>query len=182
MKAMPTWLEFYSQAKNRGGDFDGVRREQLHRLAAHTRRNLILYVVDFLEPGRIKAPAPALSINLADKLGFIEVTRKLKGAAVDVFVESPGGSAEATEAIVRLLRHKFTDIRFIIPNVAKSAATMMAMSANQLVLDDPSELGPIDPQFILDRKGGTIVSPAQAILDQFNWATDEIKADPGNRT
>jgi len=180
---MATWNEFYQEAlRRRGshaprGDFDSVRREQLQRLAKYTGRNLILYVVDFLDPGRIKAPG-ALSIDPSDKLGFIEVIRRLEEGAVDVLIESPGGSPEATEAIVRLLRQKFTDVRFIIPNMAKSAATMMAMSGNLLVLDSPSELGPIDPQFIFHREGNPITSPAHAILGQFDWATEEIKRDP----
>lgn len=182
---MPTWNDFLREAQRRRtpqaprGDFDAVRREQLQRLAEHTGRNLILYVVDFLDPGRQKAPG-ALSIDSSDKLGFIEVLRRLEGPAVDVLIESPGGSPEATEALVRLLRQKFTDVRFIIPNVAKSAATMMAMSGDLLVLDGPSELGPIDPQFIFHREGIPIVSPAHAILEQFEWATEDIKGHPEN--
>ena len=182
---MRAWIDFLREAKARStpqatqGDFDAVRREQLNRLATHTGRNLIIYVVDFLDPGRIKAQG-ALSIDHSDKLGFLEVIRRLDGPAVDVLMESPGGSAEATEAIVRLLRQKFDDIRFIIPNVAKSAATMMAMSGNVLVLDDSSELGPIDPQFVFHREAGSFVSPAHAILDQFDWATKEITDHPEN--
>lgn len=182
---MATWLDFVKQAQERRtpqaprGDFDGVRREQLRRLAEHTGRDLILYVVDFLDPGRQKAPG-ALSIDSSDKLGFIEVLRRLQGPAVDVLIESPGGSPEATEALVRLLRQKFTDVRFIIPNVAKSAATMMAMSGDLLVLDGPSELGPIDPQFIFHREGNPFISPAHAILGQFEWATEDIKGHPEN--
>jgi hypothetical protein len=179
---MATWNEFVEEAKRRaspatpGGDFDGVRREQLSLLAQHTGRPLIVYMVDFLDPGRIKAPS--LAIDHSDKMGFMEAIRRIDGPAVDVLLESPGGSAEATEAIVRLLRQKFEDVRFIVPNVAKSAATMMAMSGNTLVLDAPSEFGPIDPQFIFRRDGGAIASPANAILAQFEWAKEEIKKNP----
>ncbi len=182
---MPTWNEFLQEAlRRRGpqaptGDFDTVRREQLRRLSEYTGRNLIIYVVDFLDPGRSKAPG-ALSIELSDKLGFIEVLRRLEGPAVDILIESPGGSPEATEALVTLLRQKFNDVRFIVPNVAKSAATMMAMSGNMLILDEPSELGPIDPQFIFHREGNPVVSPAHAILDQFDWATNDIKDNPNH--
>lgn len=180
---MKTWIEFVREAQGRrspqapNGDFDSVRREELRRLSEYTGRNLVIYVVDFLDPGRQKAPG-ALSIELSDKLGFIEVLRRLDGPAVDILIESPGGSAEATEALVTLLRQKFTDVRFIVPNVAKSAATMMAMSGNMLILDEPSELGPIDPQFIFRREGNPVVSPAHAILKQFEWATEDIKDNP----
>jgi hypothetical protein len=91
---------------------------------------------------------------------------------------SPGGSAEATESVVGLLRERFSHIRFIIPSVAKSAATMLAMSGEQLLMDDRSELGPTDPQMIFRQDGRVIVAPAQAIKDQFKAAQDEINNDP----
>lgn len=118
-------------------------------------------------------------ISLADKDGFDEVSRNIpRGSEVDILLHSPGGSAEATESIVEILRDRFTNIRFIIPNVAKSAATMLAMSGNMLLLDERSELGPTDPQMILNQEGRIIIAPAQAIKDQFKTAQDEINGDP----
>ena len=120
-----------------------------------------------------------MSISLADKDSFDEVTRNLQNdSKIDVLLHSPGGSAEATESIVKLLRERFSHIRFIIPNVAKSAATMLAMSGEQLLMDDRSELGPTDPQMIFRQDGRLIVAPAQAIKDQFKAAQDEINKDP----
>jgi Serine dehydrogenase proteinase len=120
-----------------------------------------------------------MSISLADKDGFDEVTRTLpKDSKLDILLHSPGGSAEATESIVALLRARFSHIRFIIPDIAKSAATMLAMSGEQLVMDERSELGPTDPQMIFTQEGRVIVAPAQAIKDQFKTAQDEINADP----
>jgi ClpP class serine protease len=51
---------------------------------------------------------------------------ELKGKDLDLIVHSPGGSPEATEAIVTYLRSKFNDIRVIVPQAAMSAATMLA--------------------------------------------------------
>jgi len=142
---------------------------------------LIIYAADFIAPNPFKAQVAGnlMSISLADKDGFDEVTRNLpKDSKIDILLHSPGGSAEAAESIVALLRDRFSYIRFIIPNVAKSAATMLAMSGEQLLMDDRSELGPTDPQMIFTQQGRVIVAPAQAIKDQFKAAQDEINADP----
>src|SRR5260370_17173407 len=107
---------------------------------------------EFKAPNPLKAQLTdsLMSISLADKDSFDEVTRNLqKDSKIDVLLHSPGGSAEATESIVDLLRERFSHIRFIIPNVAKSPATMLAMSGEQLLLDDRSEQDQTDPAMII---------------------------------
>jgi hypothetical protein len=166
---------------NRPDAFDVVRREKMKAVQKVTGQPLIIYAADFIAPNPFKAQVAGnlMSISLADKDGFDEVTRNLpKDSKIDILLHSPGGSAEAAESIVALLRDRFSYIRFIIPNVAKSAATMLAMSGEQLLMDDRSELGPTDPQMIFTQEGRVIVAPAQAIKDQFKAAQDEINADP----
>ena len=51
---------------------------------------------------------------------------------------------------------------------------MMSMSADEILLDDDAELGPIDPQ--MQTANG--FSPAEAIKEQFLKAGQEISADP----
>jgi hypothetical protein len=68
----------------------------------------------------------------------------------------------------------------MIPHTAFSAATMLATSADELVLDDTSALGPIDPQLIIrdPQTGQSSTVPTQAILDAFDNAKDDIMANP----
>lgn len=167
--------------QDRPDAFDVVRRKKMKAVQEITGRPLIIYATDFITTNPLKSQFAGnlMSISLADKDGFDEVTRNLPlGSKIDVLLHSPGGTAEATESIVALLRARFSHIRFIIPNVAKSAATMLAMSGEQLVMDERSELGPTDPQMILIQEGRVIVAPAQAIKDQFKMAQDDINADP----
>src|SRR2546421_6635987 len=162
--------------------FDIVRRQKMKAVEEVTERPLVVYAADYMPANPLKAQFTSnlTTISLADKDGFDEVTRNLpKDSQIDVLLHSGGGSAEATESIVALLRARFSHIRFIIPTVAKSAATMLAMSGEQLVMDERSELGPTDPQMIFTTQDGrTIAAPAQAIKDQFKAAQDEINADP----
>ncbi len=107
----------------------------------------------------------------------MEVIHGLKGPNLDLIVHSPGGSPEATEALVSYLRTKFNDIRVIIPQSAMSAATMLACASNRIVMGKHPFISPIDPQLILHTQVGVQAVPAQAILDQFELAKMECE-DP----
>lgn len=177
---MTSWKEIQNEIdatksqEKPGGDFDSVRRGKYKLLSGLTKRPLIVYATAFHNPIKAQVAAPFLSIDLSDKDGFKEVTQKLKSDKVDVFIHSPGGSAEATESIVSILRNKFKDVRFIITGAAKSAATMLAMSGDVILMDDAAEVGPIDPQV---RVGGRY-SPAGSIIEQFDRATEVLKKNP----
>ncbi len=65
-------------------------------------------------------------------------------------INSPGGSGETAEKIIEMCRRHCTDtFRVIVPNKAKSAATLTAFGADRIVMGYCSELGPIDPQFLI---------------------------------
>lgn len=166
---MESWIDIQNEiieagkAKGLPADFDTVRRAAYKKLADITGRPLIVYTSAFHVPIKAQIAGPMLSIDLADKDGFREVVRNLEGTVVDVFIHSPGGSPEATESIVGILRSKFEDIRFLIKGSAKSAATMLVMSGNRILMSDAAELGPTDPQEFV---GTARPAPAGAILDQ----------------
>lgn len=100
----------------------------------------------------------------------MEVAVELHGPDLDLILHSSGGSAEAAEAIVLYLRSRFHNIRVIVPNLAMSAATMIACSANGIVMGKHSFLGPTDPQFPLQTPHGVRRVSARAVLDHFERA------------
>jgi len=160
-------------------DFDGLRREKYARVEAITGRPLVVYASDFLNRGKLAACGGDVEIDLGDRDGLIEVTNRLPGDKVDVLIYSPGGLPDAADSIVKIIRSQFEHTRFLVPSVAKSAATMIALSGDELLMERNAELGPIDPQFRLMRADGSIVTaPAQAIIDQFEKAQDLIGKDP----
>jgi hypothetical protein len=154
--------------------FDVVRRSKYDLVKNITGRPLLVYATAFHNPMKAQIAAPFLTIDLSDKDGFYEIIRDINSREVDVFVHSPGGSAEATESIVKTLRKKFKKVRFIITGTAKSAATMLALSGNSILMDSSAELGPIDPQV---RVRGHF-SPAGSIIEQFDRAAKALKEDP----
>jgi len=168
---MATWSEISEEIRNAGqGGQDIVRRRKLADLFQITNRPVILYAVEMFNAGKINAAGGAVAIDLGDKDGFKEALLGITGTSLDVILHSPGGSPEATESIVKLLRSRFTDIRFIIPNVVKSAATMLAMSGDEIIVGLDAELGPTDPQMVINGR----LNPAHAILQQFKNARTDL--------
>lgn len=138
-----------------------------------TKRKLIVYAADFNK----SHPAVPNSINQLDLTSFSDLIEKIDGDSIDILIHSPGGSAEATEQLVSMLRENYRDVRFIIPRMAKSAATMLALSGNKILMDDRSELGPTDPQVIIPVPGGIMFVPAKSILNGFNKAKLIIESE-----
>ena len=173
---MPRWseilAELYSEPPPNIKKYDRVRRDYLLKLSNHTRRNTIIYASSWLQ--RDDSPPSKIAIADQDIHALMEVTSDLRGPDLDVILHSPGGSPVAAEAIVSYLRSRFSNIRVIVPNFAKSAATMIACSANKIVMGKHSFLGPTDPQIPLTTPLGPRLVPAQAILEQHIMIKKEI--------
>jgi hypothetical protein len=176
---VPTWGQILNELKtttaplSKGWDFDAVRRKYLKELHDYTGRAVITYYTAFLESRSI--PPNDLQIGLQDIQGFMEALSNIEEKKVDLILHSPGGSAEAAESIVTYLRKRFDHVRIIIPIAAMSAATMVALSADEIVMGQHSQLGPIDPQFTIITPEGPRSAPAKAILNQFELAKKECK-------
>jgi hypothetical protein len=156
------------------GDFDSVRRAKYKLVSDITKRPLLVYCTAFQHPLKAQFASSLLNIDLSDKDGFYEIIRNINAKEADIFLHSPGGSAEATESIVKILRSKFETVRFIVTGAAKSAATMLALSGDKILMDAAAELGPIDPQVRVRGR----YSPAGSIIEQFDRAAKELKKDP----
>ena len=109
----------------------------------------------------------SVSIDEDDLVGFSDLISGISGDQIDVFIISNGGSPEAAERLIKLLRNKYKQVRFIVTGNAYSAATMMCFAADGIIMHRQGTLGPIDPQI-----GGI---PAHAILESFEEIEKRIK-------
>lgn len=125
-------------------DFDKLtaeRKQQLRRISQlRGGRDVFVFAAD------LNKETPLTAIGYSDILPITDLVSNLKGAAIDVILETPGGSGEVAEDIVRLLRGKYPHIGVIVPGWAKSAGTIIAMSADEILMGPASALGPIDAQ------------------------------------
>lgn len=157
---------------------DKVRRAKIAAAEKTSGIPLVIFATDFTDPVRSGKGGTGIQIGPSDKTGFLQALSDIDNGPLDVLLHSPGGSPAATESIVHLLRSRFDPIRFIIPHTSKSAATMLALSGDEILLGEAAELGPIDPQLNFVTEQRPVSVPAGAAIDQFKLAESEITKDP----
>lgn len=179
---MATWGEVLvrvqESAEQRGPlgpDLDGIREAYTRTLAEQSGRAVIVYASSWLTKGGVGAPS--FNVESDDVHALMECCHGVTEDELDLVLHSPGGSPEAAEQIVNYLRTQFSYIRAFVPLQAKSAATMIALGCDEIVLGLHSELGPIDPQILVPVPEGQRFGAAHAILRDFNRAKAEIGAN-----
>jgi hypothetical protein len=93
---------------------------------------------------------PCLVLNTSLSPKAAKATRDvLRGHSgdLDVILRSPGGCICCAYAIARDLHRCSRQLGVFVPLQAKSAATVIAIAAHELVLSDRGEIGPLDAQF-----------------------------------
>jgi hypothetical protein len=144
-KTIQDWHDYIGQFEKVPGDqlFE-LRKNCYKDIDAYRKKPLLVYATKFL--GQLPSEIPNF-IDLQDIDGFTDMVNSVtESKSVDVLLHSPGGKPDATERIVSILRNRFEEIHFLIPHSAYSAATMLALSGNSIILHPSATLGPIDPQ------------------------------------
>ena len=139
-----------------------LRQRLFKRIQEVTGRKLISYVA-------VLTPVPGADINPMDLSAFADLVKGVGPVEpLDLLINSLGGSADVTEKIVELCRGAGRPFRVIVPNFAKSAATLIGLGADEIVISDISQLGPIDPQFVhFVRPGQPALMPAHSIIKSY---------------
>src|SRR5947209_15718763 len=75
---------------------------------------------------------------------------------LDIILHTPGGTVLAAEQIARALVERKGKVTVFVPHYAMSGGTLIALTADEIVMDPNAVLGPVDPQI-----GGL---PAASIL------------------
>ena len=159
----PAWLKVLDEINaQKPPNLDRVRRAKLAQMQQYTGNSVIVHASACTIPSKV-LPPQAVMIDFADIKAFETVAGRLPPGSLDIILHTPGGISEAIEGIASVIRPKFNPVRFIVPHIAKSAGTMLALLGNEVILHPNGELGPIDPQMII----GDMVASADAIISQF---------------
>lgn len=136
------------------------------------RNRLMSYVFRF---GHARA-----SMTSSDIPSFESVLNSLAGAEqINLLLHSPGGDATIVEKMVDMCRSHLSGerkaFRVVVPNIAKSAATVLALGADKIVMGYCSELGPIDPQVQIAVSGVTQWVSALSFVESRDKLMSEIE-------
>lgn len=137
----------------------------INKLASDFLKQKIIKLEEVLDGDVISYYGP---IQPGSEVVFKKVVEDLKNDEIQrnkvyIFLTTGGGSAEITERLVNILRNKYNEVNFIIPNYAYSAGTIFCMSGDNIYMNYYSVLGPVDPQVM--NKDGRYV-PALGYLDK----------------
>ena len=142
------------------------RQSFIREIEAETQRRLIVYYDNGND-----------GISQSDVAPFQELLLDCDNSCnIDLFIQSPGGDIDVAEKLVYMLRSRAGSLRVIVAERAKSAATMMALAADEILMSSTSELGPIDPQMpFLNAAGKYVYRPAGSFLDGLEAIKEEVK-------
>ncbi|MEA2065030.1 MAG: hypothetical protein U9O66_01895 [Patescibacteria group bacterium] len=171
-KTIQDWHNFIGEKTEQKQQMTGkelfeLRKSCYKEIEKLRERPLLVYATKFLDS--LPSGAPNF-IDISDVDGFTDLINSIKySKSVDVLLHSPGGRPDATERIVTILRNQFEEVNFLIPHSAYSAATMLALSGNSILLHHSATLGPIDPQI-----NGI---PARSIKRGFEKIKEKIREE-----
>jgi len=129
---------FEAQRKKR---VDLLKKIEAHDKAEGTKTGVIAFVCSDTANASIGSEdIPAIGDAL---LSIGDVDR------LDLIVDGPGGDGTIAEKVIDLCRCYCKTFRVIVPNRAKSAATIIALGTDEIVMGHTSEIGPIDAQVVV---------------------------------
>jgi len=128
---------------------NGECKEVLQSIADKDNSAVLAFIAPYV-PVRI-SPVEILgaSIGLSEEFAMLCAVEDIKKAGVDklyLLINTPGGYVASSYKIAKLLRNSFGEIKAFIPHVAASGGTMVALSANSVVMGPMSNVTPIDTQ------------------------------------
>ena len=124
-----------------------TRRLELYRQIETLRKRPLIAFVTSLRPNASGQMAPDVIPEFAKQVLAIPQDEK----QVDLLIVSNGGDPTVAWRCMSLLRERFNDIGALLPFTAYSAATLLAMGANCIIMHPFANLGPVDPQITSTR-------------------------------
>ena len=143
------------------------RQHIIRRIQKALDHQLVVYTASPYHPvsSIMKHDIPPLE----DLLRTVDPTKK--GI---LMINSQGGNGDTAEKILCMCRKRFSEsFKVIVPDYAKSAATMIALGADEILMGYLSELGPIDPQFSSGIGGP--MTPARSFIDGLDMIRKNVK-------
>lgn len=98
-----------------------------------------------------------VSIGMQEELDLEEVLSSVDSSSYDkllLVVHSPGGNVRSSYKVAKRIRKEFSEIKAFVPHLALSGGTLIALTGNEIVMGEMSNLTPIDVQ--MEYKGNMV--------------------------
>ena len=91
-----------------------------------------------------------------------------KNSKIDLVLYSRGGDVSVPWRIVSMFREFCDELSVLIPYKAYSAATLISLGADKIIMGKKAELGPIDPVLLKEVIGESAAPPAEISVEDVN--------------
>lgn len=124
-----------------------VMRLRLIRKIEISRRSRLITLIHRQELLSLLGIPLSKYINIEDSEAVLRAIRLTPDdMPIDLLLHTPGGLVLASEQIARALQKHKAKVTVFVPHYAMSGGTMIALAADEIVMDDNAVLGPVDPQ------------------------------------
>ena len=122
-------------------------REKLIRAIEQKRKSRVITMIHRQETRSFFGLFMMRFINIEDSEQVLRAIRMTpKDMPIDFIIHTPGGLALAATQIANALLDHEAPVRVIVPHYAMSGGTLIALSADEIIMDKHAVLGPVDPQ------------------------------------
>ena len=144
----------------------------------YLRRDYLQAIRDvFRVSGVISYISPSAPIDEVDPIVFEDLLYRIGSRKVNsilLILHSNGGVPDVAEKIVETIRDKARRFYIVVPERAKSSATLLSLGSDRIYMLESAELGPIDPQLKINTPSGGQWRPAQSIINGFYTALEVV--------
>lgn len=149
-----------------------IGKELIEKIEEKRKSKVIVYFTGDRHPFGSRIAEDAVR-PLYDHLLNLEFNENDK--RIDIFLYSRGGDVSVPWRIVSMIREFCDEFNVLIPYRAQSAATLLSMGADNIVMGKKAELGPIDPTLVKATIGETAVPPQEIAVEDVSSFLSFIK-------
>ena len=125
------------------------------------RNSRVIAMIHRQEGGSLFGVPVAGSISIDDSEAVLRAIRLTPPEQpIDIILHTPGGLVLAAEQIAKALVERKGKVTVFVPHYAMSGGTLIALAADEVVMDANAVLGPVDPQ-IGDMPAASIVKAVE---------------------
>jgi len=164
----------YKQVLDETNQHHATRQQLFEDLEDHLGKPVISFFVSFKFPVMMDDQDADILESLLKDMDLSD--------GLALVINSPGGKGLAAERIIQVCRaYSGTgDYVTLVPNQAKSAATMVCFGASRIYMGPTSELGPIDPQVTHRTPDGIRRFSVYNIINSYEDLFSRATAADGN--
>src|SRR5437867_8501653 len=141
----------------------GVDRQRAAMLGEfeRERNSRVIAMIHRQESASLFGVPVADSISIDDSEAVLRAIRHTPPEQpIDIILHTPGGLVLAAEQIAKALVERKGKVTVFVPHYAMSGGTLIALAADEIVMDANAVLGPVDPQ-IGDMPAASIVKAVE---------------------